>query len=322
MLIRVSVVLLVALTASAQTTLDLTAVVAPKSGPPTADLTQNEFTLLDNNVPQSIVSFRALGSQEPVHVTLVFDAVNVPFTSVAYLRGELAKYLSANGGQLANPTQLAFFTDSGLDVPDRFSTEGNELNSILSQRDFGLRSIRRSSQDQLDARLRLSIDALRSLLRHEASVPGRKLVIWISPGWPFWSDLRRRETHQQEIYSTAVELSTRLRQENVVLYSVDRIGPADVDRSFYYRDFLKPLTKPDHGYWGNISLQVLAVQSGGLALAESNDLASMVRQCVADAGVGYQLSFVPSATKDTYHQLELRINRPGLVARTRQGFYQ
>ena len=69
-------------------------------------------------------------------------------------------------------------------------------------------------------------------------------------------------------------------------------------------------------------MQVLAVQSGGLALAESNDLASMVRQCVADAKAAYQLSFIPSANKDTYHQLELRINRPGLVARTSQGFYQ
>jgi VWFA-related protein len=198
-----------------------------------------------------------------------------------------------------------------------------QISGKLPQSPFSVSvPIRRSSQDELDARLRLSIDALRSLLGHEASTPGRKLVIWISPGWPFWSDLRRREQHQQEIYSTAVEVSTRLRQENVVLYSVDRIGPEDLDRAFYYRDFLKPLTKPNQAYWGNISLQVLAVQSGGLALAQSNDLASMVRQCVADAKAWYQLSFTPSPNKGTYHHLELRVNRPGLVARTRQGYYQ
>jgi hypothetical protein len=77
---------------------------------------------------------------------------------------------------------------------------------------IGLRNIRRSSQDELGARLRLSIKALRSLLEHEASLPGRKLVLWISHGWPFSSDLSRREEHEQEIYSTVEDLSTRMRR--------------------------------------------------------------------------------------------------------------
>jgi VWFA-related protein len=322
MLTRVSVLLLVAFTASAQTTLDLNVVVASQSGPPITGLTQNDFTLLDNNVPQSIASFRALGPEEPVHVILIIDSVNVPFTSIAYQRGELKKYLAANGGQLANPTQLAFFTDSGFDFSDRFSTDGNELNTILSQRDIGLRNIRRSSQDEMDARLRLSINAMRSLLEHEASLPGRKLVLWVSPGWPFWSDLRRREEHEQEIYSTVVDLSTRMRQEQLVLYCVDPVRADDVGRAFYYRDFLKPLTKPNQAEWGNLSLQVLAVQSGGLTLGGLNDVASMLRQCVADAKASYQLSFTPSDDKAAYHHLELRVNRSGLTARTRQGYYQ
>jgi VWFA-related protein len=322
MLMRVSVLLLVGFSASAQTTLDLNAVVASKSGHPIADLTQNDFTLLDNNVPQSIASFRALGPQGFVHVILVIDAVNAPLTSIAYQRGELKKYLSAKGGQLANPTQLAFFTDSGFDFSDSFSTDGNELNTILSQHDISLRNIRRSSQDELDARLRLSINALRSLLVHEASLPGRKIVLWISPGWPFWSDLRRREEHEQEIYSTVVELSTRMRQEQLVLYCVDPVRADDVGRAFYYRDFLKPVTKPNQAQWGNLSLQVLAVQSGGLTLGGLNDVASMLRQCVADAKASYQLSFTPSDNKGGYHNLELRVNRPGLTARTRQGYYQ
>jgi hypothetical protein len=45
-------------------------------------------------------------------------------------------------------------------------------------------------------------------------------VLWISPDWPFWSDLRRREEHEQEIYSTVVDLSTRMSQEQLVLYNV------------------------------------------------------------------------------------------------------
>jgi hypothetical protein len=83
-----------------------------------------------------------------------------------------------------------------------------------------------------------------------------------------------------------------------------------VGRAFYYRDFLKPLTKPNQAERGNLSLQVLAVQSGGLTLGGLNDVASMLRQCVADAKASYQLSFTPSDYKPAYHHLEVRVNRP------------
>jgi hypothetical protein len=102
---------------------------------------QNDFTLLDNKVPQTIVSFRALGPDEPAHVIVVVDAVNAPFTSIAYQRGNLDKYLHANGGQPTSPTQLAFFTDRGLDLSSSFSIDGNELSTILKQREIGLRDI-------------------------------------------------------------------------------------------------------------------------------------------------------------------------------------
>src|ERR1700749_3951807 len=60
--------------------IDLDVVVTPKSGPPVADLQQQDFTLLDNKTPKHITSFKAVnGSQDPVHVILVIDAINSPY---------------------------------------------------------------------------------------------------------------------------------------------------------------------------------------------------------------------------------------------------
>jgi hypothetical protein len=56
----------------------LDVVVSPNSGPPVSGLQQQDFTVLDNNVPQTITSFEALdGPQAPTEVVLVIDAVNV-----------------------------------------------------------------------------------------------------------------------------------------------------------------------------------------------------------------------------------------------------
>ena len=90
-------------------------VVTPKSGPPVADLQQQDFTILDNKVPQPITSFEVVtGREAPIKVVLVIDAVNTGATSIAFERGEVTRFLRAEGGHLAYPVALAVFTDKGI----------------------------------------------------------------------------------------------------------------------------------------------------------------------------------------------------------------
>jgi hypothetical protein len=72
-----------------------------------------------------------------------------------------------------------------------------------------------------------------------------------------------------------------------------------------------------------LALETIATQSGGSALHPGNDLASALRKCVVDAEAYYEISFDPTITTrpNEYHRLEIRVTKPGLVARTRQGFY-
>jgi VWFA-related protein len=334
-----------AVSASAQNTIDLNVVVHRKSGPPIGGLTQNDFTVLDNQVPQTIASFRALDSAQPAHVILVVDAANASFTNVAYQRDQLNEFFHANGGRLAGPTQLAFLTDRGLELTGSYTTDGNELSTILDQREIGLRTLRPSSQDGPVDRLGLSLTALRTLITKEEKEPGRKMVIWVSPGWPILSsaNITLNKTQEQQVfgpvqqaekshgyvrqqrlvYAAVVDLATRLREGNIVLYSISPLGASeDLSAQSYYKAFLKPVTKPVQAVMANLSLQVLSVQSGGLALAGSNNLAGMLHQCTEDVDASYQIAYTPSGTKAPYHHFEVALNQPGLTTRTRQGYYE
>lgn len=70
-------------------------------------------------------------------------------------------------------------------------------------------------------------------------------------------------------------------------------------------------------------MQVLSIQSGGRVLNSSNDIVRLIASCLADAKASYSLSFdsPPADHPDEYHNLEVRVNKPGLTVRTRTGYY-
>jgi VWFA-related protein len=312
----------------ASSRIELDVVVTGKSGPPVTGLQQQDFTLLDNKVPQTITSFKAVTGREaaPLEVVVVLDAVNTTVQHVSYERIEIDKFLRADEGRLAYPVALAMFTDQGIHAVSDFSSDGNALSASLDKEDATLRSIGRSTGFYGAAeRLQLSLHALRQLIATETPRHGRKIVLWVSPGWPLLSgphvDLDSKQ--QGLIFSDIVSLSTSLRAARLTLYSVDPLGAGEsVLRTSYYKDFLKGVSKPSQVQAGNLGLQVLAVQSGGLALNFSNDIASLLQQCLTDAMPYYEISFDPPAAHEPneYHHIEIQLAK-GLIARTRQGYY-
>jgi len=308
-------------------TLDV--VVTPKSGPPVSGLQQQDFTLLDNKAAQTITSFQAVdGRRAPIEVILVVDAVNTGEQSVAYEREQIEKFLRTDGGHLAYPTALAVFTDTGTKVQEGFSTDGNALSTSLEQYTVGLRFLNRSSGFYgADERFQLSLNALHELAVREAARPGRKIILWVSPGWPLLSgpNVELSSKQQESLFADIVSISDVLRQGRITLYSIDPLGTADAasSRTFYWKSFLKGISKPSQVLPGNLGLEVIATQSGGVALSSSNDVAQLLRQGLEDAAAYYEITFDPPLgdQKHAYHQLEVRIDKPGLTARTRLGYY-
>jgi VWFA-related protein len=306
----------------------LDVVVVTKSGAPVSGLAQQDFTVLDNKVAQTMDSFRAVdGRQEPIETVLVIDAVNTPFQTVAYEREEIDKFLRDEGGHLAHPMTLAIFTDTGTKIQEGFSSDGNALSTSLDQLVIGLRDIRRSAGFYGAAeRFELSLKTLRDLIAHAATRPGRKIILWVSPGWPLLSgpNVQMSGNEQQQLFSDIVSLSTQLRQAGVTLYSVDPRGAGAAGFStFYWEDFVKGVSKADRTLPGDLALQVFATQSGGVAFQPSNDIAALLRQCVADTATYYEVSFSPASGDQPreYHHIEIHVAKPGVTARTRQGYY-
>jgi VWFA-related protein len=306
----------------------LDVVVSPKSGPPVANLQQQDFTLLDNKSPRTINSFQALtGREAPIKVVVVIDAVNSGTQRVDFERIQIDKFLRAEGGHLAYPVALAVFTDKGISIAAELSSDGNALSEALDKQDIAIRAIGRSAGFYGGAeRLQYSLAALHQLAAGLAAQPGRKIVLWVSPGWPLLSGPRVELSpkQQQQIFSDVVGFSTQLRQAGVTLYSVNPAGSNEsMLRASYYKDFLKGVSKPNQVAAGNLGLPVLAVQSGGLALDLNNDLTALLQECISDVAPYYEISFdaAPVERPDEYHQLEIRLAKPGLTARTRQGYY-
>jgi VWFA-related protein len=306
----------------------LEVVVTSRSGPPVSGLEPNDFTVLDNKAQQTITSFRALrGRESPVEVLLVVDDVNTGFSHIAFERSEINKFLNIDSGNLAYPTALAVLTDSGTKIQDDFTTDGKALSSALDQYMVGLHTIPRGGGNYAaEERFQLSLVALHQIALREITRAGRKIVLWISPGWPLLGgpSAELSSNQQQQIFTDIVALSTLLREARITLYSIDPLGTQDMSyRTFNWQAYLKPVSKPNQAEWGDIALQVLAVHSGGLALATNNDLAAMLRQCLGDLQAYYELSFTPviDQKKNAYHSIEVRVTQSGMSARTRLGYY-
>jgi len=313
-------------------TLDV--VVTDKSGKPIAGLQPQDFTVLDNNRPVPVISFSAHSTaalpptdiDTSTEVIIILDEVNTPFSRVVYARQGLQTFLKQNQGQLTHPISLGIFTDDGLQLQTKPSVDGNALAAALEQKGQGFRKVEPGSEFAAGEIFDISQKGLQSLVDQESKKPGKKMVIWLSPGWPLLSSQKSQLTAKQEqlVFSMAIKLSDALRRGRITFYNVDPSGSSfSVQRSGFYQNFTKPLTKSDGAQFGALGLPVLTEQTGGLPIFGSGAILNSLNHCIDDLSAFYTLSIDPvrADRPNEFHNLEIKIATPGLKARTRNGYY-
>ena len=252
--------------------------------------------------------------------------MNNSFQSVATERDQITKYLGRNGGHLPIPISIALFSDSGVKI-DQPTQDGSVLIAELEKMPIPIHTINSAmGGNGTVERYQLSLATLSHMLTYTGQKPGRKLLLWLGPGWPTLSGVHYGTTDgdKHRNWDSIVTFSKDLRQSRTTLYSVDSLSSeSSLAHSVYYQNFLKPVTSAKDTESGNLGLPVLALQSGGKVLNGSNDLASEIASCVADAGVYYRIGVQvsPSETVNDYHSLEVKLARAGLTARTSAGYY-
>ncbi|MGC2477928.1 MAG: VWA domain-containing protein [Candidatus Sulfotelmatobacter sp.] len=325
-------------------------VVTDNSGKAIPGLGPKDFTLLDNHQPQKILSFRSFDGvsakpDPPVEVILVVDTIKMPFDLAAFEREEVERFLRRNGGHLAQPVSIFGLSETGFWTLAQPSGDGNALAAeIASDR---LVFIRRrqllgngtgefvDSGREDPAGLK-ALKTLGDIATAERRKPGRKLLIWVGPGWgigsgadfeslPDYDSVQRRERARarQVTFNTIYWFSTLLREARISLYSFS-VGQTDPDpRSLLYLNFLEGVESVQQASLKNLDRRVLAVQSGGRVLGPDNDLVSKIDNCIREARTFYTLSFDRSHADHPaeYHSLQLQVGVTGLTARTNTGYY-
>jgi VWFA-related protein len=300
------------------------------TGDPVRGLKQPEFTVLDNGNQQAISSFREIDGERappPAEVVLVFDTMNASFQDVVIARQGVEKFLRQDSGHLSIPLSIAFLTERGAKLNNP-SKDGNALADDLEklQTPMHVHGIAQGISGATE-RQQKSIDALHSLATLEAQKPGRKLVIWVGPGWPLLSrsTAGTSERDRRRYFEWLVDLTTSLRKAHITLYSVTPLNlmPETAQNAFLYESYLKGIESPQQADSQNLALQVLATHSGGQVLSQSGNLSAQLARCIADANSYYELSFEASDTDQVlaYHALDVKANLAGAAVRTLTSYY-
>ena len=332
----------------------LDVVVTDKLGKPVSGIARKDFKLLDNGQPDKILTFHAYdgtstGPDPPVKIILLVDTLNLLEGMASYERREVQRFLQQNGGRLAQPVSLVELSNMGVLTVGQPSTDGNALAAEFVH-NKNLNWIRRVPGDlrgeSLDSLLSeppasSALKALGDIATTERQQPGRKLLIWVGPGWGVGSGAYIDSQEPRQDTFEAIEwFSTLLREARITLYSFS-VGETNADgRALNYLSFLGGVKSVRQATFIHLNRKVLAVQTGGRVLEPSADLigdpvpaltdfkpnANLVLQinsCVQEAGAYYTLSFDPSHADrpDEYHDLKVQVDRPGLTARTTTGYY-
>ena len=308
--------------------IQLNVMVTDKAGNPVAGLTQQDFTLLDNKQSAPIVDFHAYSGDvqpsDPAQAIVVVDSANMPYTDAQRSLIGIDRFLRENGGHLAVQTAVVVLDDTGIKGDFETATNGNALADDLKKNGTHFRAIGTSAAGWGEVeRFQLSVEAMTTVMQKLVQQPGRKLVLWVGPGWPLLNGTNMLLSPRAQMgdFNEILYFSQMLRQEQITMYSV-ALGQPDL-HTVLYHGFLKGVKSSREALPSHLNTKVLVTESGGLVLGPDNDLTPQLDNCFRDASTYYTLSFDPPRPdkRDEYHDLQVVVDKPGLTVRTNTGYY-
>jgi VWFA-related protein len=345
-------------------------IVTDPTGKPVSGLKAADFAVLDNGQPEKIVSFHAYDglsakADPPARIILVLDMLEAPELA-SQVRDSARAFLRENGGHLAQPTSVLLITKTGLSRVGLSPTDGNALaESITNDRETPWNPAKGNLSTQidhtweasqapylgpgnpwyappgatggpkkLDPSAEAALQALGMIATTQRRQPGRKLLIWLGPGWGMGSGnnpnekdgsghLKEKEVIEQKqlLFDKIVWLSTLLRLARVSVYSFS-VGEKNLIGFPSLASYVA-VTLPAQATVFDLNRKMLAIESGGRVLKPSTDLAHQIDDCVREANAFYTLSFdpAPAVNPDEYHDLKVVLHQLGMTVRTNAGYY-
>ncbi len=312
------------------------AVVTDRKGNHVADLTADEFEVLQDGRPQTIRHFAYVAPQRPSKgapapaasrpiareqvrrtIVLLIDDWEMHFPDFVFAQRALTRYVDRElaPGDLVGVVR----TSGGSSAMQQLSADPEYLRTVLR----GL--IWRPATPVEPPLLR----TLRQVVWGLRAFPGRKSIILISPG------ILVGNPGILEALRVTADLASR---SSVTIHTIDCRGlpaPAMYEASQAKLPDPNPhAVSPLQGrefqdFLRRASLTMLADMTAGLFQKSSNDTFGQVRTAAEDSEGYYLIGWYPGAgafagmpdARPEYHHLQIKVKRNGLNVRTRRGYY-
>jgi VWFA-related protein len=297
--------------------------VTKADGEPISGLNREDFELLDEGLPQKIMSFHAFsgksaGPEQPVQVILFVDTLCGIYSScmsqadASGAQAAIEAFVRQDNGHLYQPVSIFGISDDGLwTLPHHDSTDGKSLASDLSS---GKRIVLNRRPDALRA--------LAFIATAQRRKRGRKVMLWIGPGCGKGTGIFPANHNQgQRTFDPIYWFTTLFREARMSIdeLPVDQEGHCAPGYQLYLNG---PRTVHDVND-RFLYKKVLAIQSGGSVANDTNDLVAEMNRCLRRALNFYTLSFDPpvAVQPQAYHSLQVRVDTPGSVVHTNTSYY-
>ena len=184
--------------------------------------------------------------------------------------------------------------------------------------------------------------SLITTLNSMRGIPGRKALVFVSEGFYIDNKVNDFINHGSPFgalfddtdLTAALRMVTEVaNRASVVLYTVDPRGlimnqPGVGENVSPQRTTAVTAARWDEQVGSQASLQFLADDTGGLAVANRNDLQGGFGDVLRDQGAYYLIGFEPpdktfakKSGRPKFHKIRLSVNRKDARVRTRAGFY-
>jgi Ca-activated chloride channel family protein len=283
--------------------------VIDRDGKAVRDLSREDFTLLEDGVPQAITSltFVDLGKESPL---TPLSAVGAVESDIATNRGTGRMWVMMLGqrGERARLTARRFVEEAmgpndqaavilgSMSASQGFTRNRNLILAAIDRLEFG--------EDAFSdaVRARNGFQILEDVCKRLGLIAGRrKAVLYFDPPAVFGAENPALFLDQRD----ALRAATR---NNVAVHVISTAGLS---------------AEPGSRLVEQAGLRVLAEETGGDAVVNTNNFGDGYQRIVRDANEYYLLGYSPTAAPrdGEFHRLTVRVNRPGVTVHARPGYF-